>query len=71
MNYAPLAPGAAPVFMGNPMGPLTPFTGIPVFAAPTSCLIPVWPPCPAGAGGWLSPPGVSQFRLFWTPTLTG
>jgi hypothetical protein len=51
MNYAPLAPGAAPVFMGYPMGTLTPFTGIPVFAAPTTCgPIVVWPPCPAGAG---------------------
>ena len=33
MNWAPLAPGSAPVVLGVPLGPLTPSTGLPVFSA--------------------------------------
>ena len=72
LNWAPLAPGSVPTVMGYPMGNLTALTGVPIFAFPTSCtIVPVWPPCPVGAGGYLSPMNISQFRLFVTPTITG
>lgn len=75
LNWAPLAPGNDPTFMWIPIG-----DGLhinewwPVFAFPTipACPTcpPFWPPSPTGAGWWLTPPGISNFRLFVTPTLT-
>ncbi len=35
LNWAPLAPGSAPVILGNPIYPLTVDTGYPVFSALT------------------------------------
>jgi hypothetical protein len=35
LNWAPLAPGSAPVLFGSPIYPLTPDTGYPVFSALT------------------------------------
>lgn len=75
LNYAPLAPGSSPTLFGYPLMPLMPGTGIPVFANPTIGVPPVWPPSPTGAGGWLdgipTGLGISQFRFFITPTITG
>ncbi len=54
---------------------MQPIWGVPSLAFPTVCPPPVffgmWPPCIVGAGGIFMPPGVSQFRLFVTPTITG
>lgn len=72
LNWAPLAPGSAPVAFGFPLAPLTPYSGIPAFSAVTWCgTTPgVWPPCSVGAGGMYGyAPG--PFRLFITPTITG
>lgn len=72
LNWAPLAPGSAPVAYGFPLAPLTPFSGIPAYSSITWCGTHpgTWPPCPIGAGGIYGyAPG--PFRLFVTPTITG
>lgn len=66
--------------MGYPIGDgLHVGEGYPIFSFPTvpACPFcpPMWPISPYGAGGWLDGTptglGISQFRLFVTPTLTG
>lgn len=58
MNWAPLAPGSAPVVFGYPIGGLSPSTGFPVFSSLTGiqtmcgtspCCIPsIYPVSPLG-----------------------
>lgn len=75
LNWAPLAPGSDPTLFWYPIGDgLKVGEWLPIFAAPTKWYPPIWPPSPTGAWGWLDKVptglGISQFRIFVTPTLT-
>ena len=51
INWAPLAPGSAPVVFGYPLSSLVPSTGMPVFSAMTCQLVTVMcgnAPCTIG-----------------------
>ncbi|MDD2870584.1 MAG: VCBS repeat-containing protein [Candidatus Gracilibacteria bacterium] len=86
LNWAPLAPGGDPVFMGETIGDgLIVDEGLPIFSMNTwmqvgpVCVPTVWPTsvnstgCSGkGAGGMLGIDNpTNYFRLFITPTLTG
>jgi hypothetical protein len=79
MNWAPLAPGSAPVVFGYPVSTLTPSMGVPLFSFPTTLYTPLWPVpvlwpgSPFWAGwifGYLPHPYQSLLRIYVTPTLT-
>ena len=86
MNWAPLAPGSAPVILGTPISPLTVDTGRPVFLTMNFrkigkfCIPMPYPAASDGpgcipvssAGGSLGTwSPLNTFRFFVTPTLTG
>jgi hypothetical protein len=82
MNWAPLAPGSAPVVMGFPIGGLSPSTGFPVFSSLTGiqtmcgkspCCIPsVFPISPLAyvPGPACGSPSAGGYLGTWAPTNT-
>lgn len=66
-NVALLAPGDINLFWCK----IFEDKWLPIFAAPTAGLIPIWPPNPAQAGWWFGgASSISQIRFYVAPTLT-